>query len=224
MTTTPEVFATTQFVTRPLMGGQGVDVLDAEWNIDRKGGFTCASIDVMPPKSISRYADNVNEPVEVRDANQHILWEGRVEEPDLGFVEADRLTIEATGYSGYLSDDEYFRRCYVDGIIASWQTDQSTKYSDRFTVGIEDDDKLVLRVSCQGGDPGQTPPRRHELPRLLAAIRRRPNDAVHQGVQVPLPGRRLRRVLALQALRPRQAQRWHVQSPPLDFAEPVPPG
>jgi len=156
MTTTAEVFATTQFVERPKMGGQGVDVLDAEWNIDRKGGFTSASIDVVPPKSVSRYADNVNEPVAIRDVNQHLLWEGRVEEPDIGFVEADRLTIEATGYNGYLSDDEYFRRCYVDGIIASWETDQSTKYSDRFTVGIEDDDKLVMRVSCQGGDPGQT--------------------------------------------------------------------
>jgi hypothetical protein len=86
---------------------------------------------------------------------QHLLWEGRVEEPDLAFVEAERTTLEATGYSGFLSDNEYFRRCYVDTNLANWQTDQSTKYADRFSVGIEDDDKLVLRVSCSGGDPGQ---------------------------------------------------------------------
>jgi hypothetical protein len=148
MTTTAEVFATTELVERPLMGGQGVDVLDAEWNIDRKGGCTSASIDVVPPKSISRYADNVNEPVAICDTNHHGLWEGRVAEPDIAFVEADRLTIEATGYSGYLSDDEYFRRCYVDGIIASWQIDQATSYASVFSVGIEDDDKLVLRVAA----------------------------------------------------------------------------
>ena len=73
----------------------------------------------------------------------------------LGFVEADRWTVEATGYVGYLGDDEYFRRLYVDSSLANWQTDQSTKYADRFSVGIEDNDKLVMRVSCYGGDPVQ---------------------------------------------------------------------
>lgn len=152
---TTDVYATTELIARPPMGGQGVDVLDAEWTIDRHGGFTSATLEVVPPQRLARFADDVNEPVEIRDTNHHLLWEGRLEEPDLDFVEAERWTVEATGYVGYLEDDEYFRRTYVDNSLTSWQTDQATRYADRFSVGIEDDDKLVLRVACYGGDPGQ---------------------------------------------------------------------
>jgi hypothetical protein len=147
-TATTATSATTEYMRRAPMGGNGVDVLDATWNIDRKGGFTSADVDVVPPKSTARFADAVNEGIEIRDTNQHLLWEGRVEEPDLAYREADKLTIAATGYGGLLDDDEYFRRLYADGGIDSWQLDQSNQFADRFNVEIENDGNLVLKVAA----------------------------------------------------------------------------
>lgn len=142
--------ASTELVQRPQMGGQGVDVLDAEFEVDRHGGFGGASLDVVPPWGLSRFDTDFLQGLEVNDTNQHRLWEGRCEEPDLPYRWAPRINVEANGYGGYLTDDEYFMRCYADNDLANWQTDQATQYADRFSIGIEDDDKLVMRVRVIG--------------------------------------------------------------------------
>ena len=157
-----DIFATTEYVVRPSLGGEGVDVLDAVWTNDIHAGFQSARLSVLPPRGVSTYADSVLDGVVLPDLNNHTLWEGRVEEPEITFSGDDERGLECTGYIAYLEDEGAFRRCYVDGSLLNWQFDQCTSYSEVFTVGIEDqggdirendgakapDGRMVMRVSA----------------------------------------------------------------------------
>lgn len=136
---------------RQVIGGNGVDTLDAVWEIDRHGGYGGASLEVIPPIGIARHDVSMLAPAEIRDplAGDHLLWAGRVEEPGLAHREARTQSIECTGHIAALEDSDCFLCNYVDTEIGNWDTTQCTRFADRFEVGTIDDDdvpKLVLRA------------------------------------------------------------------------------
>ena len=135
-----------------VIGGNGVDVLDATWEIDRKGGFVGGSLDVVTPTGFARHDTTVLAPVEIRDVNGHLLWEGRVEEPGVVDREAGTQLVECTGYISQLEDNEAFICNFIDTEIGNWNTTQCTRFADRFNVEtIDDADTPKLALSARQG-------------------------------------------------------------------------
>jgi hypothetical protein len=131
-----------------VIGGNGVDVLDAAWEIDRHGGFVGASLEIVPPIGIAQHDVSLLAPTEIRDTNGHLLWEGRVEEPGVVDRGSGKQTVECTGYISALSDLPIVRN-YIDTDIGNWETTQCTRFADRFDVEVVDDadtPKLVLKA------------------------------------------------------------------------------
>ena len=151
-----DVYATIDYLRRPNLGGEGVDVLDASWTSDIHAGFQSATLTVLPPRGVSLYADSVLDGVILPDLDQHALFEGRVEEPDVTFTGDDKRDLECTGFSAYLQDDETFRRCYVDSSVEHWKFDQIASYASAFSIGIEDTQRLVMRVAADLTGPTST--------------------------------------------------------------------
>jgi len=140
--------ASIELLSRPALGGDGVDVLDATWTTDIHAGYQQATLTVVPPRGVSKFDDSVLAGVTVPDLDHHTLFEGRVEEPSVDFMEANSRELACGGYSGYLADIDSFRRCYVSGDPGAWAFDQATPYASLFSSGIEDGDRIVVRVAA----------------------------------------------------------------------------
>jgi hypothetical protein len=132
----------------PEIDGRGVEVYDATFELDRKGGFLGASLTVKPPAGVDTLDDRMNSDYILRDPlDGFVLWEGRVADPETVPQGAAQAQLECEGYICALEDDGAFVRNYVDSDLTHWQTRQCTFYADRFNVEVVDsDDDPVLTL------------------------------------------------------------------------------
>jgi len=119
----------------------GVDIIDATFEIDRRGGFTAASVIMSVPRGDDAQDERIDSDIVLRDpVDGFVLWEGRVDDPDAVPHEADTLRLECGGFICALEDDEAFVRNYVDSDMTHWETGQASRWEDCFTTEVIDPD------------------------------------------------------------------------------------